>query len=416
MLSFGPFELDVTRRTVLKDGIPMRLTLKCIELLIAFARSPGKTLTKEQLIETAWRDTPASDATLAQHVFLLRRALGQKGRGWIATVPQVGYRFLADVAGDLPAEEAPDEYVAGAEVFRSLQTQQGLRSAIDLYTRALALQDGDPRLFARRANCWRLLAEYMYADPYACLTAAKADAAHALSCDPNDAEARTESAYVSALFDRDFSAAGRHLDVAARRDPAGPAVQHLRVALPLMRGDVASAVRSARSAGGSVTGMALYFARAYEEAKTYFQPPAVGDPGARVLLGACRLFTGDFARAIHDFRAVYREHVDVRRPSGGNVRHYALALLIFALAKSGDRVRARRAVGDLASLARQRYVSPMMRAIAHAGLGEMDVAFAFVEEAVARFDPWAAYIAVDPFLDQLRADPRFDRLVDRIAA
>ena len=135
-----------------------------------------------------------------------------------------------------------------------------------------------------------------------------------------------------------------------------------------------------------------------------------------MLLGACRLFTGDFARAIQDFRAVYREHVDVRRPGGGNVRHYALALLIFALAKSGDRVRARRAAVDLASLARQRYVSPMMRAVAHAGLGEMDVAFAFVEEAVARFDPWAAYTAVDPLLDQLRDDPRFDRLIDRIAA
>lgn len=117
-----------------------------------------------------------------------------------------------------------------------------------------------------------------------------------------------------------------------------------------------------------------------------------------------------------DLRSLYREHIDIRRNGQPNVRHHALAVLIFALAKSGDRVRARRAVADLAALARQRYVSPMARAIAHIGLGEIDVAISFVEEAIARFDPWAAYLAADPILDDLRGDARFVRLLGRLAA
>jgi tetratricopeptide (TPR) repeat protein len=182
-----------------------------------------------------------------------------------------------------------------------------------------------------------------------------------------------------------------------------------------MRGNVSGALAASRGQGGALAGAALYFAGAYQQALSHFEPTAAEDPMARVLRGACRLFSGDTADAMSDFRAVYREHVDVRRAGRANVRHYALALYIFALAKS-DRVRARRAVADLAALARQRYVSPMARAIAHIGLGEIDVAIAFIEEAVARFDPWAAYIAVDPFLEGVRHDPRFAHLVGRLAA
>lgn len=416
MYSFGPFELDADRRILRKSGAPVRLTLKCVELLVAFARNPGKTLTKEDLLHAAWRDPEASDATLAQHVFLLRRALKHEGRAWIETVPQIGYRFTADVAGGHDgARGSADEFMEGADSFRALSTEQGLRSAIDLYTRALHLEERNAAAYARRACCWRLLAEYMYADPQTCLTSAKADAALAVTHDPNLVEARIEAAHAAALLDRDLSAAARHLDAAHRAEPNNPSVRFMRVWLPLMRGNVAAALSASRGHGGALAGAALYFARAYKQALAHFDVIAPDNPAARVMRGACKFFTGDTDGAIDDFRSVYREHVDVRREGRVNVRHYALALLIFALAKT-DRIRARRAVADLAALARQRYVSPMARAIAHIGLGETDVAMAFLEEAVARFDPWAAYIAVDPFLDAVRDDPRFTDLVGRLAA
>lgn len=417
MLSFGPFSVDIVRRIVTRNGQPLRMTLKCVELLIAFVRNPGKTLSKENLIEAAWHDTPASDATLAQHVFLLRRVLKAAGEDVIETVPHVGYRFNASVSGEIPdAAPAAAEYLEGGDTFRALQTEQGLRSAIDLYTRAIALDERNVRAFARRASCRRLLAQYIYADPYSSLMAAKADVAAALSYDPDDVEAHIEAAFSAALCDRNFTTAVHHTDAVELRDPLNAAVPFLRVTLPLMRGDVDAAASASRRYGGLHSGTALYFAREYTRALPHFEAAAPADPSASLLIAACRLFTGDVQHAMREFRAIYREHVDIRRSSRPNVRHYALALFIFTLAKSGDRVRARRAVADLAALARQRYVSPMARAIAHIGLGEIDLAISFVEEAIARLDPWSAYLALDPFLDEVRGDARFKRLLGQLAA
>jgi tetratricopeptide (TPR) repeat protein len=245
---------------------------------------------------------------------------------------------------------------------------------------------------------------------------AKADAAAALSYDSNDLEARIEAAYNAALLDRDFTAASRHIDVAEHRDPNDASVPFLRVSVELMRGDLGAAAAASRRYGGAHAGTVLFLSREYSKALPYFEAAGSHDAGARLLIGACRLFTGDWSRAMSELRALYGEHIDIRTSGQPNVRHYALALWIFALAKSGDRVRARRAVADLAALARQRYVSPMARAIAHIGLGEIDVAISFIEEAVARFDPWAAYLIVDPIVDDVRGDARFVRLLGELAA
>jgi DNA-binding winged helix-turn-helix (wHTH) protein/tetratricopeptide (TPR) repeat protein len=417
MLSFGPFSVDIVRRVVMKNGKPVRMTLKCVELLIAFVRNPGKTLSKEILIEAAWHDTPASDATLAQHVFLLRRSLRAAGEDVIQTVPQIGYRFTAAVEGHEPnAAPVAVEYVDGGDTFGSLQTEQGLRSAIDLYTRAIAVDERNVRAYARRARCRRFLAEFMYADPYSSLMAAKSDAASALSCDPSDADARIEAAYSAALFDRDCVAASRHVDVAEQHDPHNAAIPFARVSIALMRGDIASASAASRRYGGMYAGTVLFFAREFSRAIPYFEGSASTDPSATLMLNACRLLMGDVGTAMREFRAIYREHIDIRHAGRPNVRHYALALFIYSLAKSGDRTRARRAVADLAALARQRFVSPMARAIAHIGLGETEVAISFLEEAIERFDPWAAYLALDPIVDEVRDDARFKRLLGQLAA
>ena len=160
-----------------------------------------------------------------------------------------------------------------------------------------------------------------------------------------------ESAYASALFDRDIDAALQYVEAVRRHDPANAGARMLLVFLPLMRGQTVAALNAARRAGGSLAGSALYFARAYTQAIPYFEASAAENPGARVMLGACKLFAGDAQGAIADFRAVYGEHVDVRRAGRPNVRHYALALSIYAMGKSGDRVRVSSMRGKMEVLA-----------------------------------------------------------------
>lgn len=414
-LSFGPYTVDAVRRVVLKNGTPLRLTLKCIELLIAFVRHPGQTLTKEQLIEAAWHDPAASDATLAQHVFMLRRALKDGQTEWIRTVPQVGYRFAAavNVARDKQAL-AVQEFARGAATFRSLMTYQGLQSAIDLYGRIIEVDGANVAAYAGRAACSRLLAQFMYADPLACLSSAKRDAQAALECDSRSIDALVEAAYARALFDRDWHAASEHVRSAEKRQADHPEVARLRASLHLMQGDVAGALRAHGNRPGPLRGALLFLARQYKQAREDLSS-GQDDSLARLFYWACRLFEGDLVDARDAFRAMYREEIDLRTSGQPNVRHYALAFLIYTNARGADVQAARRGIIHLARLSRERYVSPMARAIAHVGLGERDAALSFVEEAVSRRDPWTVHIAVDPFMDDLRADPRFVRLLHVVA-
>ena len=54
-------------------------------------------------------------------------------------------------------------------------------------------------------------------------------------------------------------------------------------------------------------------------------------------------------------------------------------------------------------------------AVIHAGLGERDEAFAWLEKAYAERDSWlAGRFNIDPRLDRIRGDPRFRALVRRM--
>lgn len=414
-LSFGPYTVDTARRVVLRDGTPLRLTLRCVELLIAFLRNPGQALTKEQLIEAAWHDPTASDATLAQHVFMLRRALKDDGSELIRTVPQVGYRFSGTVTADRDVKSTVvREFARGAATFRSLMTHQGLQSAIELYSRIIELDRANADAYAGRARCSRLLAQFMYADPLACLSAAKRDAQMALGCDVRNVEALVEAAHASALFDRDWHTASAHVRSAERRQPDHPEVGQLRASLHLMHGDVHGALRAHGNRPGPLHATLLYLNRQYKQAREELSIGG-GDSLVRLLYSACRLFEGDVLGARDDFTAMYREEIDLRASGQPNVRHYALAFLIYTNARGVDVPAAHQGIVHLARLSRERYVSPMARAIAHVGLGERDAALSFLEEAVSRRDPWTAHIAVDPFMDDLRGDARFTRLLHVVA-
>lgn len=96
---FGSFCLNPVRRVLLRAGDPVPLTPKAFETLLALVRRSGRVVVKEELLEEVWPDTFVEEATLAQNVFTLRKALGhgQSGQQYIETIPKYGYRFVAEV-------------------------------------------------------------------------------------------------------------------------------------------------------------------------------------------------------------------------------------------------------------------------------------------------------------------------------
>ena len=96
---FGPFHLDLSEHTLLRDDDPVPLTPKVFEVLRVLVQNAGHLVEKERLLKEVWPDSFVEEGALNRSVSLLRKALGESpdGRDYIRTVPTRGYRFVAPV-------------------------------------------------------------------------------------------------------------------------------------------------------------------------------------------------------------------------------------------------------------------------------------------------------------------------------
>ena len=97
---FGPFRLEHAERRLLRQGVPIVLTPKVLDLLIALVERSGHLVSKDELLRKVWPDSFVEEANLSVNISALRRAIGdglQGGGKYIETIPRVGYRFIAPV-------------------------------------------------------------------------------------------------------------------------------------------------------------------------------------------------------------------------------------------------------------------------------------------------------------------------------
>jgi TolB-like protein len=105
---------------------------------------------------------------------------------------------------------------------------------------------------------------------------------------------------------------------------------------------------------------------------------------------------------------------ELRRALAVKPRRDALTLgaLAHAYARAGDREEALKLVDELKRFSNP--VTPFALIWAYAGLGDNDQAFMWLEKAFMERRDRMTWLNVDPLLDPLRADPRFDELVRRV--
>lgn len=96
---FGEFSVDKRRRVLSKNGEPVPLSPRNLDLLIVMLENEGRIVSHDELLDTVWEGTFVEQANLKNAISVLRRVLGEGANegAYIRTVPRRGYTFVASV-------------------------------------------------------------------------------------------------------------------------------------------------------------------------------------------------------------------------------------------------------------------------------------------------------------------------------
>ena len=115
---FGPFRLLASERLLLKDGEPIALGSRALDILIALVEQAGEVVSHRDLFARVWSDVTVDDASLRVQIAGLRKALGdgRDGARYITNIPARGYCFVASVERSRQVQPLP---TAGEDHFQS---------------------------------------------------------------------------------------------------------------------------------------------------------------------------------------------------------------------------------------------------------------------------------------------------------
>ena len=105
-IALGPFRLDARSRSLTRDGIPVQLSGRALDILVLLAAAAGETVGKHALLDQVWPGQIVEENNLQVHISALRKTLGD---GWIVTVPARGYRLV------VPAVNARSPPISGLD-------------------------------------------------------------------------------------------------------------------------------------------------------------------------------------------------------------------------------------------------------------------------------------------------------------
>jgi DNA-binding winged helix-turn-helix (wHTH) protein len=112
-LRFDSFELDEADARLTRAGQPVALPPKPFAVLCTLARSPGRLVTKNALLDSVWGHRFVTESVLKSAISEVRAVLGDdpKQPRYIETVSRRGYRFIADPATHQPQDRSVLETV-----------------------------------------------------------------------------------------------------------------------------------------------------------------------------------------------------------------------------------------------------------------------------------------------------------------
>jgi serine/threonine protein kinase/Tfp pilus assembly protein PilF len=314
--------------------------------------------------------------------------------------------------------EAYELYLKG-RFFWNKRTGADLRKAIDYFNQAIAEDPNYALAYAGLADCYDLLCEYSELSPKESYPKAKAAAIKALELDDTLGEAHTSLAYSLINYDWDWRSAEREYQRAIQLNPNyATAHQWYAECLSMLERhtEAIAEIKKAQQLDplsliiNQGVGGKYFYARRYNEAMAQFQRTVElypHFPPTHQRIGWCYAQKQMYDKAI----AEMQKAVEL---SGSSTQ--MIAALAYAYATAGRRDTAQGIIAELQRRSKESYVDNYFVATIFAALGEKDEAFALLNKACAERSYWMPWLNIDPQLDNLRSDSRFDALVQRVFA
>ena len=299
---------------------------------------------------------------------------------------------------------------------RYFLNRREMKRAIDYFQQALAKDPKDALAYAGLSEAHVVEAVRLGSAPRDTMPKAKEAALHALAIDDALSEAHASLAYVTFFYDWDWPAAEREFKRAIELNPNNADASHWYSHYLMAQGRIEESLTQSKRALelspfdaliNSHLGWHYLYARQYDQALDQIQKTIEMDKRFEgTWLGLILEQKGKYAEAIAAFQK------GVQPSSGGG--SFATTGLAHAYAASGNREAAQRILAELQEQSKTNYVSSFNIAVIHAGLGEMDQAFTWLEKAYEERSAELVTLTTEPRFDTLRPDPRFTNLARRV--
>jgi len=313
--------------------------------------------------------------------------------------------------------QAYESYLKGRHYWNQ-RTEEGLKKGIAYFQQAIAADARYAPAHAGVSDSYLLLGWSGALPPSQAMPEAKNAARRAIELDDKLAEAHNALAGAMQLYDWDWTGAEREFRRALDLNP-GYADAYHRYAMTHLapRGRLEEAMTAMQRAQDldplslvirTNVGRPLYYLRRYDEAIQHWRNTQELDPNFfRVYWEFGRAYEqkGQCAEAISAL-----EHA--RLLSQGSP--FVLGSLGHSYGVCGKTEEANKMAAQLLELAKQRYVSPFDLALIYLGLNDRARALDWMEKAHQERSVWMVYLKVDPRLDRLRSEPRFQALLQKV--
>jgi len=298
------------------------------------------------------------------------------------------------------------------------RTKADMLKAIDCYNEAISLDPKFALAYAATAQVYNSMGKNPDVAPKDCIPLAKAAAQRALEIDPELPQGHSALGDSLALYDWNWSESEREFKRALELDP-NIGYTHVAYGLDYLaavgkRKEMVAELEKAvelepLSMINNAVLVSAYindhqYDKALSQARLTFDLDS-NFPFSRHWLGFALIVNGKADEAIAAMQPLMPE-----APFGW----MSVVIVGHAYAKLGKRVEAEQQIALLRELGKTRYVRSYYLASIYATLGDKDKAFAELERSVEERDCYLGRMSVDPFMDPLRDDPRFNGLLKRM--